>query len=247
MGFLQNWTIRARLLLGFAVSALITIFIGGLGFSTTGHMASMTDDMYTSQFIPVKDISNANMQAIYMDRELLRLITQTDTDTDAIKQSQAKIQKFYVEYNRLWDKYKATELTPAEKELVTKTENMWPAYMASVDKVTKLAVAGKDAEASALTMGETSKLFQEIDGTLSAVVDLNAQTAADANQAASHSASRTQQILFMALAIAVMACLVMGFAITASIVKPLKEGVELLNAVAAGNLMAKVRYPPVSN
>jgi methyl-accepting chemotaxis protein len=227
-------------LAGFAVSALITIFIGGLGFSTTGRMASMTDDMYTSQFIPVKDISNANIQAIYMDRELLRLIT--EAESGAMKQSQAKIQNFYVEYNRLWDKYKATELTPAEKELVTKTENMWPAYMASVDKVTKLAMAGKVADASALTMGEASKLFQEIDGTLSAVVDLNAQIAADANQAASHSASRTQQILFMALAMAVMACLVMGFAITASIVKPLKEGVELLNAVAAGNLMAKVRY-----
>ncbi len=63
----------------------------------------MVDSMYVNQFLPVKDVSSANMQAIYMNRELLRLITESDAET--MKQSQGRVQNFYQEYTKLWEKY----------------------------------------------------------------------------------------------------------------------------------------------
>ncbi len=238
MTFLQKLTIRARLLCAFLASVLITLFVGLMGINTISELSAATDDMYQNNLIPIKDVANANMQAIYLNRSLYDyIIEEQKSGMDKIK---LRIDEHHKQYSQLMDKYRATELTPAEKELINKVDAEWPPYLAAAEKVMKLSYSDQNKEAYAAMNEEAKKTFQVLDDHLSELVDLNAKIGETTNKesAARGASIRTYTIGVIVLAAAV--CIGLGLVITASITRPLQDGILFSNAVAAGDLTASV-------
>ena len=76
-----------RLMLAFLLVNLILIGVGFYGKQNTSTVNDMLNDMYLNMLIPIKDLSNANMQAIYHNRSLFDYVIEpTKPGMDAIAQ-----------------------------------------------------------------------------------------------------------------------------------------------------------------
>jgi methyl-accepting chemotaxis protein len=238
MTVLQNWTIRTRLLGAFTLTVLFTLAIGLLGMTTISSLSAATEDMFANNLTPLKDLSNANMQAIYLNRDLYDyVIEEQKPGMDKIKQ---RMDEHYKTYNQLIDKYLETNLTPPEKDLMGKVRADWPSYLAAAEKVMKLSYAEQNKEAYTAMNEEAKKSFQVLDDHLSDLVDLNAKIAESTNKDAAKSANTTRVYSISLIVAAVLVSVALGFAITASITGPLQEGILFSKAVAAGDLTASI-------
>lgn len=106
-------SIKMRLMLAFLLVNLILIGVGFYGKQNTSTVNDMLNDMYLNMLIPIKDLSNANMQAIYHNRSLFDYVIEpTKPGMDTIA---SKMDGFEQKMNELLNKYRATELTEPEK------------------------------------------------------------------------------------------------------------------------------------
>ncbi len=238
MNFLQKLTIRARLLCAFLASVLITLLVGLMGINTSSDLSAATDDMYQNNLIPVEDIANANMQAIYMNRELFEYIIEDQKPgMDKIKQ---RIDEHHKLYKQLIDKYLATELTPPEKALMAKVDADWPPYLAASERVMTFSYADQNKEAYAAMNGDAKKTFQVLDDHLSDLVDLNAKIAETTNKDSATRAASVRLYTIGVIVLAGLVCMALGLAITASITRPLQDCIAFSNAVALGDLTVSI-------
>ena len=53
-----------------SVGALITLTVGLMGVINAGKINEMINQMYDDNLVPIADVANANMQAIYLNRSL---------------------------------------------------------------------------------------------------------------------------------------------------------------------------------
>jgi methyl-accepting chemotaxis protein len=129
MNYLETLSVRFRLILLAGLGGLLSIVIGSTGIFTLVSVNARLTDMYVNNLVPVSDLGNANMQAIYNNRELLAYVIESkkpEMDKLAVKMdaNEAKMRG-------LLDKYRKTQLTPKETELLARFDKAWPPYMAS--------------------------------------------------------------------------------------------------------------------
>jgi methyl-accepting chemotaxis protein len=239
---MKQMTVAKRLVLGFGLLFLFSLVLGVFGIKTINDMVDRSRGMFEDNLTPIKDVANANMAAIYVNGALFKFITVVDPA--AKEAAKTEMAKFKSNYAKLMDKYKATNLTQPEKDLIAKTEADWPAYLAQEQKVMELELAGKDDESAALISGDAAKTFQVLDDHLSDLVNLNADLA-EKNQAEGVRQSGNSEIL-----VSVLLLLGLGFGIGSSwlIVRSLTKelGGEprdiglLANRIADGDLLSTV-------
>ncbi|WP_241658077.1 MCP four helix bundle domain-containing protein [Aeromonas sobria] len=67
---IRQFSIKVRLIISFLLVNLILIGVGLYGKQNTGVLNDMLNEMYINNLTPIKDLANANMQAIYHNRSL---------------------------------------------------------------------------------------------------------------------------------------------------------------------------------
>ena len=238
MGFLNNLRMRTRLLGAFAITTLITLLIGLLGMNATGQQAAVMSSMYDNQLIPIQDLSNANMQALYISRNLNTYVVLDDPGE--VARLKSTIAERMRNYRELMAKYQTSQLTPKEVALIGKLESAWPIYLAAEAKVFQLADEGKDAEAFTAISEDALPKFKVIDDLLSELVDLNASIAKEVDLASDADYAEVRNLIIAAIAIAVVLSGALAMVITNSVTGPLAQGIKVAEAVAAGDLTVEV-------
>ena len=152
MNFLNQLRMRTRLLGAFAIATAITLVIGVLGVNATSRQADTTASLYDNQLLPVRELANANMQALYISRNLNTYVI--TNDPAEITRLKGRIEERLKNYKELMAKYRATQLAPKEIELLGKLDAAWPIYLAAEAKVFQLADEGKDALRKLITTGD---------------------------------------------------------------------------------------------
>ncbi|MES2889990.1 MAG: methyl-accepting chemotaxis protein [Pseudomonadota bacterium] len=239
MGFLNNLRMRTRLLGAFAITTLITLLVGLLGMNSTSQQAAAMSSMYENRLLPIQDVAGANKQALYVSRNLSTYVILTDpADISKLK---GRIEERMQNYRVLMTKYQATELAPQETALLSKLMEAWRPYLAAQAKVFKLADEGRDAEAYAVITEEAMPAFQVADDLLSELVQVNAELAKASNLASDQNYAQVRNIIIAAIAIAVVLSAALAMVITASVIGPLAQGVQVAESVAAGDLTVEVK------
>ncbi|MGL6003187.1 MCP four helix bundle domain-containing protein, partial [Aeromonas sobria] len=67
---IRQFSIKVRLIISFLLVNLILIGVGIYGKQNTAVVNDILNSMYLNNLTPIKDIANANMQAIYHNRSL---------------------------------------------------------------------------------------------------------------------------------------------------------------------------------
>ncbi|HEX5339184.1 MAG TPA: MCP four helix bundle domain-containing protein [Gallionella sp.] len=240
---MKNLTVAMKLGMGFAATIVITLIIALVGMSNANSINKMLNSMYDNNLIPIKDVANANMQAIYHNRSVYDYVIETEkAEMDKIG---ASIEKNKVEMNKLLDKYRKTELTDREKELLRQFDAAWPPYEASAKKVLALSYEDRNKEAMELMNGETTKTFQVVDDSLSALVDFNDELAKQAYDESDVVAAKGQNLAIGLLIAAVLVAAAVGFVITRGLVKQLGGepgyAAEVVGKIAGGDMTVDVQ------
>ncbi|MGL4605709.1 MAG: MCP four helix bundle domain-containing protein, partial [Iodobacter sp.] len=114
MNFLNNFSIASRLITGFLLCALLTLILGILGYQSAASMQDLSRDMHDNQLVPVMDIANANMQAIYHHRMLFAHAL--EPDEGKMTKMREVMAGHEAKMKELLNKYRATDLTQPEKD-----------------------------------------------------------------------------------------------------------------------------------
>jgi methyl-accepting chemotaxis protein len=234
MKWFYDLKIITKLLSGFFFVAMIAGVIGYAGISNIKTINRLLDNMYDHNLVPIHDISGANMQAIYQNRSVYDYLIETDlAEMDKIRKDmdvyEAKMKEFL-------DKYRKTDLTEKEKELLSKFDAAWPIYKSGVEKVLPLHNAKKNQEALALANGDVTKSFQVADDLLNDLVELNMKLGKDAYNESNAVYLKSLNFLTIFICIGFAVALGLGIFISLIISRPIKIGVSIANRLAMGEV-----------
>jgi methyl-accepting chemotaxis protein len=234
MNILNQFSIGGRLLAGFLSCAIITLILGILGYHSAAAMQDLTADMHDNQLVPILDLANANMQAIYHHRAVYAIALETDDNKMAKLEEGMKANES--KQKELIDKYRATSLTPPEVDLLKKVDRLWLPYLEAAKPAIAAGKANDFKHAAELMANSVAAAFQPYDDALSELVDMNKKIS-DTNMALSTQELATTKTRYtMLTVIAVVTAVMLGLILTRSITTPISHVRLSLERIREGNL-----------
>jgi len=229
----------AKLTAAFAISAILLSFIGLYGLNNLGNMDRKIVDMYEVNLVPINDLSYTQTlyQSINVDLRDMNIIAKSEAENKAFRE---RIAGYAAEIENRIDKFGQTLLTETEKNALKRFPPVWERYNEYLKQA--IEMNGNNASPEEFTkyllesgMKETGDELGEIIRELVLFnLDLAEQARKDSDELYASSKNITIAVIAAALAISV----VLGYAISNVIVRPLGKVVQLVGNVAKGDLRA---------
>jgi methyl-accepting chemotaxis protein len=239
MQWFTDLRLRAKLMVSITG---VVVLIGMLGLfavsrlSLVSESASVIADVWGAKAKLAGDMNTATGD--FRIAELQLVLAKSDAERTQFEQA-AKDRIDAI--NKMLLTYGPMVTAPPELALKDKFVADWSDYKAEHDKLIQLAHAGKSDEVHAWAEGPSKDLYSRYSATLDQIVAFNAQ---GAQQAGADSQAVYQQSRWAVLAgVLVVAALGFGMSLMVSgqIAGPLAEAVDVLRAVAAGDLTRRVQ------
>ncbi|MCP3290637.1 MCP four helix bundle domain-containing protein, partial [Aeromonas hydrophila] len=74
MDWFHNLQVRTKLVFSFAILMVLLVVLSLTSYYSTRTMVQLVSNMHANQLLPIKDIANANIYAVYQNRALYRYI-----------------------------------------------------------------------------------------------------------------------------------------------------------------------------
>ena len=242
----MNWFLRLKLahklLLTFLACSVLTGIVGGFGLLRITELGKSLDNTYTGTVVPAQYVAEAAARLTAHSRAMVRLpaLKEPADVKDAVKRAEGHMDKF----RKMLDAYRATELQPEEKELLTKLDGLIPNYLAQNNKVADLASAGNFAAAAELSNGDARKAINAAEEVVSQLIEELASQAKAANEAGQVTVEHARMVLLGVVAASVVLAVLLGLMVTRVISRDLggepAHAAELLRRVADGDLSAEI-------
>ncbi|MFM5759579.1 methyl-accepting chemotaxis protein [Aeromonas hydrophila] len=248
MDWFHNLQVRTKLVFSFAILMVLLVVLSLTSYYSTRTMVQLVSNMHANQLLPIKDIANANIYAVYQNRALYRYIGEVDPDLKA--QALVNVDKFE---KGMWDflaSYRKTYLTQREVDLLTRFDQAWATYKQYASEILKLAqTPGQDGvpERNAFRlMGDKGRpAFDIADALLSDLVKVNAELATQSMDESQNIYQDNLQILIAIASAAFLICLILALLVTRSILRQLggdpSYTVQVVARVAEGDLSTPVQ------
>ncbi|EIS3738754.1 methyl-accepting chemotaxis protein [Aeromonas hydrophila] len=247
MDWFHNLQVRTKLVFSFSILMVLLVVLSLTSYYSTRTMVQLVSNMHANQLLPIKDIANANIYAVYQNRALYRYIGEVDPDLKA--QALVNVDKFE---KGMWDflaSYRKTYLTQREVDLLTRFDQAWATYKQYASEILKLVqTPGQDGvpERNAFRlMGDKGRpAFDIADGLLSDLVKINAELASQSMDESQAIYQDNLQILIAIASAAFLICLILALLVTRSILRQLggdpSYTVQVVARVAEGDLSTPV-------
>ncbi len=237
---LANMKIGKRMALGFGLLLVVMVALIWVGAKGMGDIQANLD-----RIVKVNNVRVALCNEVVYDIDQIFINIRNailSDNPEKTKEYQGRITKFREEYSNNFKK--AEEMTSKDDkkswEIIAKVkENQAIASQLNV-KVVELAVAGKDKEAYQLLSKEAAPAGRKLVAELEALASHNAErTKMRFEEAAAE--YKTARLIMLGLgAAAMLIAVVVAFFLTRSIVRPLREAVDVANSLAEGDLTVSV-------
>ncbi|WP_420703502.1 methyl-accepting chemotaxis protein [Aeromonas hydrophila] len=247
MDWFHNLQVRTKLVFSFSILMVLLVVLSLTSYYSTRTMVQLVSNMHANQLLPIKDIANANIYAVYQNRALYRYIGEVDPDLKA--QALVNVDKFE---KGMWDflaSYRKTNLTQREVDLLTRFDQAWATYKQYASEILKLAqTPGQDGEPERNAfrlMGDKGRpAFDIADALLSDLVKVNAELATQSLDESQNIYQDNLQILIAIASAAFLICLILALLVTRSILRQLggdpSYTVQVVARVAEGDLSTPV-------
>ncbi|MBL0559557.1 methyl-accepting chemotaxis protein [Aeromonas hydrophila] len=247
MDWFHNLQVRTKLVFSFSILMVLLVVLSLTSYYSTRTMVQLVSNMHANQLLPIKDIANANIYAVYQNRALYRYIGEIDPDLKA--QALVNVDKFE---KGMWDflaSYRKTYLTQREVDLLTRFDQAWTTYKQYASEILKLAqTPGQDGEPERNAfrlMGDKGRpAFDIADALLSDLVKVNAELATQSLDESQNIYQDNLQILIAIASAAFLICLILALLVTRSILRQLggdpSYTVQVVARVAEGDLSTPV-------
>ncbi|MBR7782306.1 methyl-accepting chemotaxis protein [Undibacterium luofuense] len=238
MKFFIDMKISAKLITGFTVVLLLTLFVGIFSITQLSKVNEASVELGTNWMPSVKAamgikerVSRLRAQEAQMafadtPEDIEKYAKRSKEAIDGLIENQAAYEKLISsnEERRTFDVYRKEAL----------------AYFALSEKMTAMAKAGQKDEAVQLLRGESSKLNSSLRDVVDKLVDTNA----DGGKAAYEQAAKRYETAKWLVSIALIAAVAIGFGlaffIARMVSRPLEYAVKVAETVATGDLTSRI-------
>ena len=235
---LNNMTIKSRLVFVIGLLSLLLVSVGSLGLYGINKSNESLRGVYQDRAVPLGDL------ALIVDRmQRIRLNTAMASygrDVDVAKQRKYLTNQRDAEITATWQKYLATNLTPAEKTLIESFNQQWKEFVESRER-TMNSVFARDYDAAIADYnGDVSKKYDAAHTTMFQLLELQRDEGAKEYGVAQNSYESIFMTVVTVIALGVLMAGIIGFLLIRAIITPLNEAVAVANAVASGDLTSRI-------
>lgn len=238
MKWYYNLKISAKLLSGFILVTLITVFVGYMGVSNMKEIADSDAQLYENMTVPIAEMGQIStyFQRVRVNtREVLLAKTQEEK-TDFFN----KIQTYRDSIDAIGKRFEAKILSKEMQGLFDEFKQTRVEYAKDLDLFKSLVAQNKNEDALALTQGSMAKTARAEMNAILKIVDAKEEDAlakSEANTALANSATTT---MIVTIVIGALIAIGLGIFISRMIVNSLKRGLHLAELVAAGDLTERL-------
>jgi methyl-accepting chemotaxis protein len=203
MQWFYNLSIRTKLIISSMTLIMLTVALG------VYMVIKLTDISVTSENVAQAELPNllsiskiSDLFGSFRRGELLEIVADKKEDIEKYQKRNQDTQEKLNKELSVFEK----GLDNSERKDYSDFTNAWKAYLAENPKIVALALENKDAEASELARGASSKLFNQALKSLEALRELQVKQ----TTSASHSVALVSASSRTTISIALIVCIVFG-------------------------------------
>ena len=234
----KDMAVKTELIIVIGLLSALLVGIGALGLYGINQANDGLKTVYQDRTVPAVDLATINdIWEVVRKNTMAATVTK---DVNTIKSNQEDTLQTIKKAETIWSRFMSTELTPQEAQLAKEKLELHAAYVAAVNHVFQLMMAGNIDSALKSLREEAEPLFYRLHEKIYSMITLQGEVAA---QEYTHAVNNYNSI-FLVMAITIgfgvtLAC-VLGFFLLRGIVKPLDEAIAIANAVASGDLTTHI-------
>ncbi|MCQ9427411.1 methyl-accepting chemotaxis protein [Pseudomonas sp. LJDD11] len=238
----MNWfydaKLSTKLLLSFALCAVITLVVGLIGSRGIGELSDSLRLVFTNNLISVAKTSETKTSAVTQSRDLYRLVSAyaSDAPQSARDEIISKMRESRSAAEKAFAQYRTTPLADDERAAGDKMEQDWPAYQALVDRAVTLLGSGDLAAARAFIDADVHRAYVKVIDELTIIVESNNRQIGEGAADATQQENSAKLTLYIGIAIAFIAAFALGVFISRIISAPISSAVISAQRVASGDL-----------
>lgn len=238
MRWFLNAKLATKLTSTFALCALITLIVGGLGSRGINQLSESLKTVFSNNLISVYDVLETRGRTVAQNREVYRLLTataanapksQVDVIVLSLREHRAIAEKVYSEY-------RATVLQDDEKVAADQFDKEWVVYQAAIDQIINQLAAGDVEDAKGDLNTELQQKYLKLLDNLKIIVDSNYRQINEGAEAAVNQEKSANFSLLVGVVLAFITAMVLGVWITRLISQPIATAVRSAQFIAAGDL-----------
>jgi methyl-accepting chemotaxis protein len=240
---MSNMSLKAKLMTGFFLVAIIAGIIGGIGIYNIKQIDKADTKLYEMVAVPLGDMGDIGFNFQRMQTYVRDLIlVSTSADKQKYKDQILEARKIIDEHAV---KFEKTLLTEEGKKLFAEFVKTRQAYGPLLDKMVAFAMDDKDAEAATMLYGEAGKASRAERNAIDAMMEAKIKQGkiiSDENTVLANTASTTMIVLMVA---GIVLAVGLGIFISRVVLKQLggdpKEVGEIANIVGAGDMSREIK------
>lgn len=236
---LRTISIGTRAALGFAAITLIVLFIGFFSLmqmATLDNAANRINDVWLPGISSIQKISQS-INTIRLEGQRLR----ASDDPQIRQKSRALIDEAERSLEKQLSEYRNRQNGSEEAELLDSLKGSLDRYIPTLDDViTLLENRLPDTKQLESLNGRLASVGEELTNGMNQLVSLN-EAGADAAARESRSLYAHMQIIIgLILALSVAVTIILAFALTRSIIGPIRQALSVAETIAHGDLSATI-------
>ncbi|MFJ3045353.1 methyl-accepting chemotaxis protein [Herbaspirillum chlorophenolicum] len=239
MNWFKNLNIAKKLAFSFTVVIALTMMLGLFSVSQLKEVNKASTEIVSKWMPSIEAATEIQSSLPLMRISELELVTavqpaERDAANKAIKARLDILAKQRAVYEKRISQ-------PEEKAQYAQFSKNLAAYIEMDKQLAEMAANQQYDETRALFNGDSNKLFRSMVANLEAIVKVNGEGSARADQAAYRVYDVARILIFGLLAAAVLIGFVLAIVVGRNVSRPLKDAVEIAQRVAKGDLTVHIR------
>ncbi len=233
----MNVKVAIKLISSFIMVAVILACVGMQGMSNLGMMNRNINHLYSNNLISVQNLSQALIYYQEM-RVNIRDLSMTDSK-DGNRKRESELEALTKKITEELNSYRNTPLTQAEKDEIKVFDDVFAAYLKSLDKAVTLASMESETEFNTFKDTELYVTGGKVVDSLNRLIELNVKLAQEMNKQAAEDYESARQWTIAVIVVTFLICIVLGLVISRTISRPLGSIVTLVTKISQGDLREK--------
>jgi methyl-accepting chemotaxis protein len=235
---LRKTRIGTRLALGFGaiLAIMMVVTVGGTAVS----QKSRKDLAAVLEAAGAKENLAAAMKAVVLEQSAVMRNIGLHSDIKAMQGDEDRSRRLGKRYDEMREGMVKLGLSGAEIEIIETLGKIDKEIEGPFNQALGLSTSFRTEEAAALILSELDPVIQKTLVELNRLIELQRKTNKEASDAAMLTGDRLATTIYVVEAIVLVLAVLVAWAITRSIVVPMRDAVAVARRVAAGDLTSKI-------
>ena len=238
----KNFRIGTRLIVSFIAVAAISLVVGVVGLNNSGQINDLATQLYERELLGLSYIKEANLNLVFIGRARSNYLLATSDEERNRAQAEVKLGLANVRENLA----KARPLFNSEASATNfrQIDELLSSYTTQLDKAMAIAHdrALREADPELDSQLVSVRRYGDQVGTLMTELSKRKeQNASDANDLTDQLYEHSRIVLIGIIAIGVAFGVLLGFLMSRSITRPLRDAVGVADRLAAGDLTQRIQ------